>query len=111
MRVLLLLAGVTLATACTTDANCWGNGECVSGVCKCDAGWIGTNCTRLDLRPAPVISAYGMKPNVSSWGGLPTKVNGTWHLHCAEMVNGCGLSSWKTNSRIIHATGDSLTGM
>ena len=52
-----------------------------------------------------------MSPNVTSWGGLPTKVNGTWHLHVAEMVNGCGLSTWTTNSRIVHAVSDSLFGV
>ena len=36
--------------------------------------------------------------------------DGLYHMFPAEMVESCGLSSWKTNSRIIHATSKRLEG-
>eukprot|EP01059_Diplonema_ambulator_P032387 TRINITY_DN6327_c0_g1_i4.p1 TRINITY_DN6327_c0_g1~~TRINITY_DN6327_c0_g1_i4.p1 ORF type:complete len:380 (+),score=125.87 TRINITY_DN6327_c0_g1_i4:41-1141(+) len=110
MRVPLLLSLASAALSCTTDTDCWMNGVCANGACRCDMGWKGTNCSLLDLLPAPAIGAYGYSPNVSSWGGLPLQVDGKWHMHVAEMINGCGLASWKTNSRVVHVVADNMTG-
>eukprot|EP01064_Diplonema_japonicum_P026915 TRINITY_DN3852_c1_g2_i1.p1 TRINITY_DN3852_c1_g2~~TRINITY_DN3852_c1_g2_i1.p1 ORF type:complete len:381 (+),score=65.11 TRINITY_DN3852_c1_g2_i1:41-1144(+) len=95
---------------CVNDADCWMNGMCKGEVCQCTAGWTGENCTLLNLKPAPVVGAYGYAPNVTSWGGLPTRIDGKWHIHVAEMINGCGLAAWKKNSRIVHAVSENMTG-
>ena len=84
--VLAAAALCSLATACSTEADCYFNGECRTGSCICDTGWKGTDCTELDLLPAPKTGAYGYAPNVSSWGGAPLLVNGTYHLYVAEMI-------------------------
>ena len=39
-------------------------------------GWTGANCSVLDLEPVPdgtMGGAYGVQPNVSSWGGNAIK--------------------------------------
>jgi len=64
----------------------------------------------LDLQPAPLKGIYGFEPNVSSWGGEVLHVDGTYHLYASEMVGGCGLTEWYSNSRIVHATSKSLLG-
>ena len=30
---------------CLSDADCSGHGDCVRGVCECDAGYLGENCS------------------------------------------------------------------
>ena len=46
--------------ACATAAQCQLNGRCAGGTCACDAAWTGSNCSALDLLPAPVEGAlYG----------------------------------------------------
>eukprot|EP01120_Amphizonella_sp_Union-15-10_P012506 TRINITY_DN5570_c0_g5_i1.p1 TRINITY_DN5570_c0_g5~~TRINITY_DN5570_c0_g5_i1.p1 ORF type:complete len:391 (+),score=81.17 TRINITY_DN5570_c0_g5_i1:73-1173(+) len=106
----LLLAISGTFQACTRDEECFLNGVCTSGICKCDYGWSGENCSLLNLAPAPNVGAYGYSPNVSSWGGVPIKVGDIYHLYVAEMVDGCGLCTWGSNSRVVHATSDTLEG-
>eukprot|EP01079_Euglenida_sp_SAG-EU17-18_P010656 gene10656-1938_t len=53
-----LAAGLpTLDAAACVDGNgcnqAWHNGLCISGVCKCDPGWTGATCSRLNLGPTP----------------------------------------------------------
>jgi hypothetical protein len=53
---------------------------------------------------------YGVKPNVSSWGGGVTfdhSGDGMYHLFVAEMRRG-GLSGWQTQSRCVHAVAKDL---
>jgi len=95
---------------CSNGDDCWTNGECVSGKCVCDKGWTGSDCSLLDLGKAIVGGAYGYSPNVSSWGGNEILIDGTYHLYVSEMVNDCGLCTWHTNSRIVHATSSSPMG-
>lgn len=38
--------------ACTTDVDCWINGDCGATGCRCDTGWTGPHCELLDLLPA-----------------------------------------------------------
>jgi hypothetical protein len=103
--------------ACTVDEDCSLNGVCIGGTpngpaCKCDVPWTGPACAQLVFKPAPVVGAYGYAPNVSStWGGNPVQdANGLWHLYVAEMVDGCGLAYWLTNSQIVHATSETVEG-
>lgn len=77
MRVLdiayLGLAALGLARACETDEDCSLNGVCIDGpdgpknsdhpgilsrICKCDPGWFGEDCGRLDLAPATRYTGY-----------------------------------------------------
>jgi len=86
------------------------NGECTRGSCVCDKGWTGANCTLLNLKPAPAVGAYGYSPNVTAWGGIPVLVGDTYHLLNTEIINHCGLCTWSSNSRVIHATSTTLLG-
>ena len=48
----LLLALPRAYSACISALDCGLNGECVAGICSCDAGWRGAVCGELDLLPA-----------------------------------------------------------
>ena len=37
-------------------------------------------------------------------------INGTYYLFVSEMVDGCGLSYWVHNSRVVTATSKTLLG-
>ena len=87
---------------CRTNADCSRNGICAPQTkrCVCDSGWRGASCGQLDLGAVPKVAAYGMEPNVTSWGGNPVQGDdGKWHLFVAEITNGCGLAYWETNSQ------------
>lgn len=88
MRVLATLVAAT--SSCSTNSECQYNGVCQAQTCSCDPGWKGSTCGELDLLPSSFegTGAYGFSPNVSSWGGAPLLVNGTYHLYVAEMING-----------------------
>lgn len=92
---------------------CSFNGVCsAQGACECDAGWRGPRCAELDL--LPVDAAHpGLRlkdtvtgANISTWGApmIQDDSTGTWHAWASEMLNGCGINSWVTNSHIVHAT-------
>ena len=110
----LLLSLLRVAAGpCSTDDNCSLNGVCTAGVCACHTVWRGPSCATLAVGPAtpPLAAAYGLAPNVSSWGGNAVVDDaGTFHLFVAEMMLGCGLDSWSHNSRIAHATGPTAAG-
>jgi len=110
--------------SCADARDCSLNGVCDAGQCRCDAAWQGPQCATLALTPAPawdsssnggsaagpdrggrnglrIVDAGGV--NVSTWGGSVLAFGGAWHLWASEMVHHCGLSSWRSNSRILHA--------
>ena len=94
---------------CTTDMDCSLNGVCsTAGLCRCDQPWSGPTCGKLTFRPAsfPGAAAYGFKPNVTSWGASPIQAaDGTWHIFVSEIAGrGCGLTKWRSQSRVAHAT-------
>ena len=44
----------------------------------------------------------------SSWGGsVLLDHHGIYHMFSAEMTNSVGIKSWRSNSRVVHATADS----
>jgi hypothetical protein len=89
---------------------CFGNGECSSGRCVCDAGWTGANCTVLDLGPAPHNGAI-RRPGWSTWGGSPIRgEDGRIHLFASQMANHCPLGLWQNNSLVVHAIAGNVTG-
>eukprot|EP01084_Bolivina_argentea_P105279 188466_1 len=92
---------------CSSNLDCSLNGKCLNnGTCECNKGWKGYRCNQLSLLPANKISGYHL-PNTSSWGGCilgdPQNKN-MYHMFLSEFVNNCGLSTWTTNSQIVHAT-------
>jgi hypothetical protein len=92
---------------------CQLNGEYdpVLGTCNCYAPWTGTNCSILAVLPArPVPSGYGMKPNVTAWGGSALFFEGKFHAVVAEIIEGCPLSNWGSNSQCSHIVADSVEG-
>lgn len=114
MRVIIVVSLFLLlcwrVKGCTTDVDCNLNGECTNGACVCDYSWSGTNCTTINFNPAPAIGAYGYSPNITAWGGLPILIGNTYHLYVTEIINHCGLCTWGSNSRVIHATSHDLLG-
>jgi len=112
LAVVAAVAVVVAVEGSAVDLACSLNGRQVSGQCNCDAPWRGVACSQLDIKPRPpsaVPAIYGHSPNVTSWGGNVVKGDdGLYHLYVSEMVGGCGLVSWGTHSRIIHATAPSL---
>ena len=117
LRILLAASPLSAAAAagwkCASDAGCQLNGICdvASGTCKCDAQWLGQNCSRLNAGVSK--AAYtGMAAGTSTWGGHPVydEASKLWHLYAAEMTERCTLSAWTTNSIIVHATSPALMG-
>lgn len=119
------LLETTAPLACATDEDCALNGVCQvkTGVCACDAGWMGPACGQLRLAPARRGTGYnltGASPPTSSWGATiyqgisragprtsaGTGVNSTWHMYAAEFTDHCDISHWSPNSRIVRATSE-----
>lgn len=87
--------------------DCALNGQCLLGQCECDAPWSGLSCSLLSFVPHPQPSAaYGFDPNVTSWGGNAVQGDdGLYHLYVTEIAGkNCGLTAWKHNSQVVHAT-------
>ena len=126
LRVLSLIAGATTLSfirACSTDDDCSLNGLCLpnpstnaTSACRCDPGWFGDDCGRLDLAPATRFtgfnntnftspSHYSNRGN-SSWGGqiIQDRDNPKlFHLIYDQFAHGCGLSGWRPTSFIARA--------
>ena len=112
------LAPVTLQVArpngganCTEARDCFLAGECVAGCCVCDAWASGANCSRLNLAPAKPQNGLQL-PGYHSWGGraLKDKATGLYHGYFSFMLGGCTLSSWTSNSALIHAVSSTPDG-
>ena len=105
----LQLAAV--AAICKTEMDCQLNGICSQGSCICDSGWRGEACEELDLLPVDSLTpAYGSN-GTTSWGGSVVKSStGSFHMFAAEMANSCGMTTWATNSIIVHAVANSPEG-
>lgn len=101
---------------CFSDADCSFNGACntTSTLCDCDVAWTGDRCQSLALEPTlpdaglRLTSAAGK--NISSWGGAvlidlgESDTGPMFHMWASEMEAGCGIDTWRSNSRIVHAT-------
>jgi len=101
-------------SSCQTTSDCSLNGEC-SGACMCAPGWGGPNCETVQFSPA-TREGNGYHElddgaNTSSWGGSVLQDDdGVYHMWASEMVNHCGLDSWRSNSRVVHATSSTPEG-
>jgi hypothetical protein len=78
--------GDTSSTAqCSSELDCSLLGACSDGVCKCDAGWGGSDCARMQLAPVRFPQGYGMVPALqadvnTSWGGDVILADGQYHM-------------------------------
>ncbi|KFY46719.1 hypothetical protein V495_02292 [Pseudogymnoascus sp. VKM F-4514 (FW-929)] len=127
------LAVLGFTQACETDEDCSLNGICSRkptkffaskpkpGACRCDPGWFGDDCGRLDLAPAAPINGYNHTDVVdptnfgaygnASWGGQILQDphdRKLFHLFASQFAHGCGLSGWRPSSYIMRA--ESRTG-
>jgi hypothetical protein len=98
---------------CEDARGCFLAGDCVGGACVCDAWATGANCSMLNLAPAD--PANGLQiPGSHTWGGHAVKDTSTgvaqYHGYFSFMLGGCTLSSWTSNSALIHAVSDSPDG-
>ena len=97
-------AAAAAPAPCASDLDCALNGACSesTGLCACDVGWRGADCSMLDLLPTPQASGLHVE-NVSSWGGsvlpFPDAASGETVMFASVFVN-CGLTSWTRNSYI-----------
>ncbi|KAG9250336.1 uncharacterized protein F5Z01DRAFT_629724 [Emericellopsis atlantica] len=122
---LILLGGLALAAAksCTSMEDCSLNGICTCHhTCRCDPGWTGSNCGKLDLQPVERWTGYNntnfTNPDFyregggnSSWGGQiihDREDKGLFHFIASQFKHGCGLSAWRPFSQVIRA--ESRTG-
>lgn len=104
MVLLRLLCAVFLtacAAACADDSDCLLLGSCEGGVCHCRQGFTGEECGQLDFGAAPAHLGYHNQ-TASTWGGLPLKVRGEWHLFVSMITGDCPLGAFNNNSEIAH---------
>jgi hypothetical protein len=99
--------GVTSAVLdwpCARDEDCSLNGVCsASGACKCDPQWSGADCGELRLLPAP--RGGGLQSRtLNYWGGNPFFSQGSYHVFGTEILKGCQIGDFLTNSQVVHAT-------
>ena len=107
-----VVAPAPAAALCGTDHDCNLNGACTGGRCACLAAWRGETCGLLSLRPAGHGAGLHAAPNstLSAWGGAVVfdAASGRFLMYAAEMVGGCGINSWETNSRVVRASAASM---
>ena len=66
----------------------------------------------LGAQPAARAARAGFRlANASSWGGSALRLaDGRWHMFAAVMLEGCGLTTWRTNSFTARAVADAPDG-
>ena len=96
---------------CLDDMGCSLLGICTTGMCKCDPGWAGPDCSRADLKPLDLSLGYNNVTD-STWGGRPIKdpATGRWSLLVCQMTKSCPLDYWTTNSLVVRAEAATAAG-
>ena len=97
---------------CETEADCSYFGQCVAGRCVCRHQFAGGRCEAFNFAPLDPKTGVGLRTvdsstgeQTSSWGGsVLLDEAGTYHMFAAEMTNSVGIKSWRSNSRVVHAT-------
>lgn len=100
---------------CTGDVDCWLNGDCIDGVCVCDAAWTGSACNVLVELPStqlwpPLVLPSNESELASSWGAsIVQDDDGLWHGFF-DVV--CGEYTWMhiEGAVIVHATAPHVYG-
>lgn len=114
MRVALgfSLPLVAHSALCSTSSDCSLNGDCISGACTCDAGWVGSSCSILDLEPPTLAKSYVAPGGSSAWGMSVVQDPETqlYHGYVSEFKNKCKLGSWTTNSFVNHVVASKPEG-
>ena len=100
LTAVVAFAGIDAAFACTTDADCLLLGTCNHRACRCRQGFTGSECGQLDLSPGPNLGYRNLTGN--TWGGLPLRIHGTWHMYVSMMAKGCPLGTFNNNSEVAH---------
>jgi hypothetical protein len=115
---LLLFAGAVCGgmygatqAGCVSSLDCSLNGDCdaKTGRCECDPGWRGRGCASLDLA-LQTADAMLNETNRSTWGAPAVFSEGAYHAYVSEMVEGCGITSWQSNSQLTHYTAQTPRG-
>lgn len=111
--VLLVTLQSAQPGACANAADCHLNGDCVGGRCACDSQWSASpDCSTMAFALQDKAARPGYyNATESSWGGNPVQdKDGKYHLFHAQMLNGCGLGSWTSNSVVARSTAKTLNG-
>ena len=96
MQLLAVTAVAAVAGKCATEEDCSLGGECVAGVCHCDAAWKPPNCVAMNLlavnkssmgydrglKNASTPSGY---QSIASWGGQSVFEDGEWCVRPARL--------------------------
>jgi hypothetical protein len=107
----ILLSGLIAATGCSSALDCSLNGICSGQACACNPGWVGSDCSALNIGAVNVTQGRNGLPFSSSWGGAVLLDNGVYHLFYSRILgNGCTLNQWQTNSACWHAVGTNPLG-
>jgi len=103
---------MALASLCSTSSDCSLNGDCFSGVCQCDPGWVGSVCSTLDLELPDISESYVAPGGTSAWGMsvVQDKKTNMYHGYISEFKNKCKLGAWTTNSFVNHVVAASPEG-
>eukprot|EP01061_Rhynchopus_euleeides_P021841 TRINITY_DN3564_c0_g1_i1.p1 TRINITY_DN3564_c0_g1~~TRINITY_DN3564_c0_g1_i1.p1 ORF type:complete len:397 (+),score=19.88 TRINITY_DN3564_c0_g1_i1:44-1234(+) len=111
MRGLIaMLACAGVISACEDAMGCSLNGDCVDRRCQCEPQWEGERCEVLRfVKPMDWESGYHVDGN-ASWGGNAIYEDGEYHLFMAQMLNGCGLDDYGSNSAIARASSKNVSG-
>eukprot|EP01060_Flectonema_neradi_P000516 TRINITY_DN10325_c0_g1_i1.p1 TRINITY_DN10325_c0_g1~~TRINITY_DN10325_c0_g1_i1.p1 ORF type:complete len:382 (+),score=78.58 TRINITY_DN10325_c0_g1_i1:116-1261(+) len=123
MRAAVFATLTTAAVAgfvCKKQIDCGLNGDCVNGVCECDAGWVNPSdlkegqygCSIMKFKPVEDGKEGYRNTTSESWGVSPVfnPEDNLWHIFTAQFSGGCPVNSWKTNSYIFHAHGPTPHG-
>ena len=89
---------------CRTDEHCALAGTCdvTTGACTCFRGFLPPDCGALDIAPTAAENGW-RPPNLTTWGGSPIRVGGTFHLF-ASLNRWGSVDTWPNSSVIVHAT-------
>ena len=112
---LLAVAAVAAVVAgkCATEEDCSLGGECVAGVCHCDAAWKPPNCVAMNLLAVNKSSMgynRGLKnasspsgyQSLASWGGQSVFEDGEWcvaRTRAAAPRAPAGTACWRSRWR------------
>jgi hypothetical protein len=111
MRLLMRLTTAAVLAVARADERCSLNGRYLGprgragGRCVCDRAWEGEQCELLALLPVPSGSDYDTRAStgLSTWGASIVQLprDPTWHMYASEFLEGCGVTSWQTNSQCV----------